>query len=230
MKRPIAFLLMMICLLAWSGVTAQNNPVLMRVGDDIVTQNEFVRAFTKNNSLSNATEKELRDYLDLYVNFRLKVQEGKALGVDTSDQFKSELAVYRNQSSQPYLIDKDVNDKLIEEAYERSKYNIRASHILINCRPNTDAKDTLQAYNRALDIRNKVLNGMDFAEAAVLYSEDPSARNSVNEHTHQVRLGNKGDLGYFTALDLIYRFENAVYSLKVGEISMPVRTQFGYHL
>ena len=230
MKRPIAFLLMMICLLAWSGVTAQNNPVLMRVGDDIVTQNEFVRAFTKNNSLSSATEKELREELDLYVNFRLKVQEGKALGVDTSDQFKSELAVYRNQSSQPYLIDKDVNDKLIEEAYERSKYYIRASHILINCRPNTDAKDTLQAYNRALEIRNKVLNGMDFAEAAVLYSEDPSARNSVNEHTHQVRLGNKGDLGYFTALDLIYRFENAVYNLKVGEISMPVRTQFGYHL
>lgn len=230
MKRFFVSLMMMICLLAWSDLRGQNDPVLMRVGDNLVTQSEFVRAFSKNNNLSTATEKELRDYLDLYVNFKLKVMEGKALKVDTSAQFTSELAVYRNQSSQPYLIDKDVNEKLIEEAYERSKYLVRASHILIDCKANSSEKDTLLAYRKAMDVRNKVLNGMPFAEAAVLYSDDPSARDTENPRTHQVRLGNKGDLGYFTVMDLIYKFENAVYNLKVGEISMPVRTQFGYHL
>ena len=174
MKRFFVSLMMMICLLAWSDLRGQNDPVLMRVGDNLVTQSEFVRAFSKNNNLSTATEKELRDYLDLYVNFKLKVMEGKALKVDTSAQFTSELAVYRNKSSQPYLIDKDVNEKLIEEAYERSKYLVRASHILIDCKANSSEKDTLLAYRKAMDVRNKVLNGMPFAEAAVLYSDDPS--------------------------------------------------------
>lgn len=214
-----------------SVAMAQNNdPVMITVGNTDVTQSEFVRAYAKNNNMATATEQDLRNYLDLYINFRLKVLEGENLKMDTSKQFQSELAAYRTQSSQTYLIDKDVNDHLIDEAYERSKYHVRASHILINCKPVAEAKDTLIAYNRAMEIRSKIIAGMDFAEAAVRYSEDPSAQDQVNERTHQVRVGNKGDLGYFTVLDLIYLFENAVYSLNVGEVSMPVRTQYGYHL
>jgi len=228
MKKTILF----ICLTVFSVVVLaqKNNAVLFKVGNESVTAKEFINTFNKNNSLKNATEQELRDYLDLYVNFKLKVLDGIDYKIDTSFNFQRELASYKLQSAQQYLIDKEVSEKMIKEAIERSKQMVRASHILIMCEPDAAPKDTLAVYNKILDIRKKLISKtITFPEAAVQYSDDISARDEVAQNG-KTQFGNKGDLGYFTAFDLVYPFESAAYKTAVGAISMPVRTQFGYHL
>jgi peptidyl-prolyl cis-trans isomerase SurA len=227
MKKIILFVCFVAFLLV---VCAQNkNDILFTVGNDAVTVPEFVNTFNKNNSLTTATEKELRDYLDLFVSFKLKVMDGLDSQMDTSSIFQGELASYKVQSAQQYLVDKEVSEQLIQEALSRSKFMVRASHILIMLSPDASPKDTLTAYNRALEIRKRITSGaITFPEAAVQFSEDPSARDEMQ--SGRIQHGNKGDLGYFTAFDLIYPFETAAYTTPVGGYSMPVRTQFGYHL
>ncbi|MDR0205767.1 MAG: peptidylprolyl isomerase [Bacteroidales bacterium] len=220
------------CLLAFLSVLfAQNrNEVLFSVGNDKVTVSEFIGTFTKNNSLSNATESELRDYLNLFINFKLKVRDGLDTQIDTLLPFKKELASYKSQSAQSYLVDKEVTDKLMQEAIERSKEMVRASHILLMCEPDVSPKDSLAVFNKIMDIRKRIMaKEFTFPEAAVLYSEDPSAHDEVGLRGMK-QFGNKGDLGYFHAFDLIYPFESAAYITPVGTISMPVRSRFGYHI
>jgi len=231
MKKNIA-LSFILAGLVFTGVYAQKpHDILVTIGNDSISAAEFLNTYSKNNNLNKATEKDLRDYLDLFINFKMKVKEGELLQLDTSKQFKMELQSYKKQSSQQYLVDKEVTDELINEAAARAKYDIRASHILINCSEKTEGKDTVEAYNKALSIRNDILSGkITFADAAVQYSEDPSARDMVNPQTNRLHYGNKGDLGYFTVFDLIYPFENAAYNTPIGQVSMPVRTKFGYHL
>jgi peptidyl-prolyl cis-trans isomerase SurA len=188
-------------------------------GDQSVDKEEFLRVYQKNNRNISYDEKSIREYLDLYINFKLKVKAAEELGMDTVEAFKSELEGYRKQLAQPYLTSKKVTDQLVHEAYERMKYEIQASHILINCGLNEIPKDTLAAYKKAMDIREKIVNGqMSFDSAAYYFSEDPSAKR------------NYGNLGYFTAFQMIYSFESGAFNTNKGEVSMPVRTQFGYHL
>lgn len=212
-------------------IFAQNkNNILITIGDETITATEFINTFSKNNSLSKATESEVRDYLDLYINFKLKVKDGLDIKIDTCATFQRELTSYKKQSAQPYLVDKEVTEKLIQEAIERSKYMVHTSHILILCAADAEPKDTLAAYQKALDIRKKIISGaITFNEAVMQYSEDLSARDEVGKNG-QIQYGNGGDLSYFTAFELIYPFESAAYNTAVGNISMPVRTQFGYHL
>lgn len=187
--------------------------------------------YSKNNNLKTATESDLRDYLELFINFKMKVMEGEELKYDTTRQFMMELQSYKKQSAQQYLVDREVTEALVNEAVSRAKYDIRASHILVNCSEKATGKDTLAAYNKAMSIRDEIVSGkLTFAEAAEKYSDDPSARDMVNPQSGRLHYGNKGDLGYFTVFDLIYPFETAAYNTKIGEISMPVRTRFGYHL
>ena len=212
-------------------ICAQNlNEVLFSVGDDSVTATEFINTFNKNNTLDKATEKEVRDYLDLYINFKLKVKDGFDTQIDTTLTFQRELASYRQQSAKSYLVDTEVTEHLITEAIDRSKYMIRASHILVRCPSDALPKDTLAAYQKILNIRDKIIStSIDFPEAAVQFSEDASARDEI-EAGAKKQYGNKGDLGYFSVFELVYPFETVAYNTPIGSYSMPVRTQFGYHL
>ncbi len=228
MKRIILPLLALS--LAGSAMAQTDDSILLTVGNEKITKAEFVNAYQKNNLLSESSEKDLREYLDLYTNYRMKVQEAIALKMDTSKAFQKELASYRNQSAQQYLTDSEVTDQLLEEAYANSRNMLRGSHILIRCLETASPKDTLAAYNKIMQIRNKIVNGLDFNEAAAMYSEDESARSFVNPQTQRIQHGNKGELGYFGILDMIYPFEKAAYSTPVGQVSIPVRTQFGYHI
>ncbi|MBO4654945.1 MAG: peptidylprolyl isomerase [Bacteroidales bacterium] len=203
---------------------------LMMIGDEAISKAEFVNTFAKNNDLKKTTPQELRDYLDLFVNFKLKVKEGKALKIDTSSSFQAELSSYINQSAQQYLTDNEMTERLFKECVERAKKHIHASHILINCAADANPKDTLAAYKKALKIRKQILRGMDFNEAAVKYSEDISARDYINPQNGKKQSGNKGDISYFTVFNLIYPFETGAYNTPLGKISMPVRSRFGYHL
>jgi peptidyl-prolyl cis-trans isomerase SurA len=195
--------------------------VLMTIGGNRVTVSEFENVYHKNNSKESVTDsKSLNEYVDLFVNFKLKVKEAEELGLDTAKAFKDELAGYRKQLAQPYLTDKDVNEKLLKQTYDRLKEDVHAAHILVKVSETALPKDTLEAYAKIMKIRARILKGEDFNKVAAEkgISDDPSAAE------------NGGDLGYFTALQMVYPFESAAYNTKIGEISMPVRTRYGYHI
>lgn len=208
----------MLILFAPNLLPAQDNanPVLIEINDSKIRVSEFEAIYRKNNQQSAKTSVD--EYLDLFIKFRLKVMEAEELGLDTLEKFTRELSGYRKQLSEPYLSDNEVTDALIREAYERMKYEVKASHILIKVAQNASPSDTLKAHKRAMEIRKRVQNGEDFAKLARELSEDPSAKE------------NSGNLGYFSVLYMIYPFESAVYNAEPGKITTPVRSQFGYHL
>lgn len=217
MKTVFSFLF----LFAMVGVTAQpsDDPVLLKIDDKVITKGEFEAIYKKNNRDSVITKEDLDEYIELFVNFKLKVMEAEALGRDTSAQFQRELAGYRTQLAGPYLVDKSITDSLVMEAYQRLQTEVRASHILIKLPADPTPADTLAAYKKIMEVREKALKDpSQFSRLAKTYSEDPSAKT------------NDGDLGYFTSLQMVYPFESAVYLTPVGEIEGPVRTRFGYHL
>jgi len=207
-------------------------PILLTIGGENVTKSEFLNVYQKNNQNKTAPidQKSLNEYLELYINFKLKVKEAEALLLDTSSTFKNELAGYRKQLAQPYLVDKEVNDALLNEAYDRSKFDVRASHILIRLDKDATGKDTVAAYAKIAALRNRFLKGEPFAKLAFEGSEDPSARDQRPEGGKPGYKGNKGDLGYFSAFDMVYPFENAAYNTPVGQVSSIIRTDFGYHI
>ena len=214
------YLLLSAILLSFVSIRAQekNDAVILTIAGEDIPKSEFERVFKKNNTKETEFDKKAVDeYLQLYINYKLKVKEALEMGMDTVKSFNDELSGYRKQLAQPYLVDKQVSEQLLKEAYDRMKTDVRASHILIKVDPNALPKDTVVAYNKALQIRTEALKG-NFSDLARKNSEDPSAKD------------NGGDLGFFTSMQMVYPFESAAYSLKPGEVSMPVRTRFGYHI
>jgi peptidyl-prolyl cis-trans isomerase SurA len=193
-----------------------NDKVLMTVDGQNYSAGEFIRMYKKSYDPKNT--KDLYTYLDQYVVFRLKVADAINKGYDTTKGFKAELQGYRNQLSQNYLTDNDVREKLLKQAYQRSLTEINGWHILINCPSEASPKDTLKAWKKARDIRERIITGEPFEQVARSTSDDPSVKI------------NGGNLGYFTVFQMIMPFEDAAYSLKKGEISEPVRTPYGYHI
>ncbi len=224
-------MLMLLVTIFMLSARAQNDdPVLMTVGSETVTKSDFVKAYQKNSMLSEATETDLRDYLRLYSDYRMKVQEAKAMKLDTAKVFQREWESYKLQYAQQYLIDTEVSDQLLEETTDRARYQVRASHLLIMIPDDASPKDTLAAYHKIMKIRDEIVNGLDFNDAAARYSEDQSAQDHINPQSKRTQYGNRGELGYFSVLEMIYPFETAAYATPVGQVSMPIRTQFGYHL
>ena len=203
-----------------SGQTATPvEPIVLQVNGESVTLSDFEAIFMKNNRDSVITREALDEYLELFINFKLKVTEAEALGMDTSETFRRELEGYRSQLARPYLTDGELLEDLVYEAFERQQEEVRARHILVNCSETASPTDTLLAWNRAKNLRKRVLGGEDFETLATGKdgSDDPSVRD------------NGGDLGWFTAFSMVYPFEQAAYNTPVGEISEIVRTRFGYH-
>jgi peptidyl-prolyl cis-trans isomerase SurA len=180
---------------------------------------EFIYLFKKNHpAKEDYTAQKIDEYLNLFINFKLKVTEAKSRGIDTTTSFVKEYNSYKEELRKPYLPEGKIVDSLVRVTYARLQEEVRASHILINVKPDALPADTLVAFKKVMEIKQKALSGEDFAALASTYSEDPSARI------------NKGDLGYFTALQMVFPFENAAYSGKKGDVVGPVRTRFGYHL
>ncbi|MEI6822769.1 MAG: peptidylprolyl isomerase [Bacteroidota bacterium] len=208
-----------------------NDAVLLKIAGDNVTKSEFLRVYQKNNQKDQPVDKKaLQEYLELFINFKLKVKESEELKLDTGMAFKAELNGYRTQLTQPYLVDKDVTDDLIREAYDRMTQDVRASHLLIKLDKNASPDDTLKAYQKIMSLRKRIMAGESFEKVAAEASDDPSAKDTPATKERQTAKGNGGDLGYFSVFDMIYPFECGAYNTKVGDVSMPVRTDFGYHL
>ncbi|MTI32079.1 peptidylprolyl isomerase [Xanthovirga aplysinae] len=222
--KTLTICLLGITLLVFSCKPSHNNKtktaVLFTVGPKSVSTDEFEYVYTKNSLYGDSlyNREAVKEYFDLFINFKLKIAKAEALGMDKDSAFIAELNGYKNQLAKPYLTESRISEDLTKEAYERLQSEISAAHILIKMPPKASASDTLKAWNKIEQIRNQALSGEDFAVLAKKYSEDPSARL------------NAGDLGYFTALQMVYPFEDAAYKTPIGTISEPVRTKFGYHL
>jgi len=193
---------------------------LFTVNSAPVTTDEFLHLYRKNsqNKQEASTEQSVNEYLDLLVNFKLKIAEAKSRGLDTTQKFNKEFKTYREELKRPYRTEPDALDKLTRDTYERLTEEVKASHILIMVKPDAPPSDTLIAYTKIVEARNRVMKGENFEKVAAELSEDPSAKY------------NFGNLGYFTAMQMVYPFEEAAYKTRPGEISSIVRTQFGYHV
>ena len=196
----------------------QDNTIL-NIDNQTVNKTEFEQIYWKNKKEKIATKEDLDEYIQLFINFKLKVIAAEELGLDTTKKFIDELSGYRIQLEKPYLIDTSINEDLINEAYYRTINEVNASHIMTKLGPNPSSEDTLKAYNKILEIKNKIVSGnIGFEEAAEELSEDPYARSS------------KGNLGYFNAFKMLYSFECAAYNTPLGKVSDIVRTKYGYHI
>lgn len=204
------------------GLTAamakDNEPILMTIGDKAITKSEFEYIWKKNNTNTTFDQQSFDEYVDLFVNFKLKVAEAEAQGLDTTKAFVDELEGYRKQLITPYLTDKEAEANLAKQTYDRIREYVESSHILLKVAPDATPEDTLVAWNKINDIYKQATSGKsDFADLARLFSEDGSKEQG-------------GYLGFVTGFRFIYTFENVIYGTQAGQISAPVRTEFGYHI
>ena len=202
-------LIVTLSIFLFSSLLAQKNPVLLKVAGEEIRKDEFLYNYTKNNVDVKYDKVSLDTYTDMFVKFKLKVADAKAEGFDTIPRLQNELKGYVEKSAEKYLSDPSATDELIKEAYERKQTEINASHILIM---------EGNAYEKIMQARKEIMEGANFETVALKYSQDPSVQE------------NKGELGYFTAFQMVYPFEDAAYNTPVGSVSMPVKTRFGYHL
>ena len=199
--------------------TFLNGQSVLKIDNQNVSLDEFKSIFYKNNHETEITKEYLSEYMDLFVNFKLKVKEAIELGLDTNQNFINELEGYRKQLAKPYLKNKKFDKKMLDESYSRIQKDINASHILIKVNQNANDNERKSAFDKALKIKKSIIEGaISFSEAAKKYSDDKSA------------LTNEGNLGYFTAFMMVYNFESAAYNTSINEISEPVKTKYGYHL
>ena len=205
--------------LALAGATllaiAATDPVLMRINKKEVKLSEFEYLYKKN--LEQQVNKEsIDDYVNRFVDYKLKVAEAERLGIDTLPRIKNEIDGYKSDMLAPFLIDNDLQEKLVEEAYERMKTDVNVSHIMLP-RGKTKAEERKQIATMD-SIRNCILNGEDFSELVMKYSIDRSKEN------------NKGEYGFISSGVFPYDFEKVVYDTPLGELSKPFLTDFGVHM
>jgi peptidyl-prolyl cis-trans isomerase SurA len=190
--------------------------VLLTVDGSTIQAGELIRMYKK--SLEPGKSLDIDGYLQQYIVFKLKVTDAVNEGYDTTKAFRKELNGYRNQLSQTYLTDTQTKEKLLLKAYQRSLTEINTWHILVALSQEASPEDTLKAWEKTSHIRERIINGESFEQVARSTSDDPSVKE------------NGGNLGYFTAFQMIMPFEDAAYALKKGAISIPVRTPYGYHI
>lgn len=191
---------------------------LFTFGNHPVSKAEFIRIYEKNNAQKHPdfSAKSVNEYLNLYSLFRMKVQDADEIQLDTTAAVKNELNNYKNQLAKSYLIDKSETKNLVQEAYDRSKFDVRVEHILVAIRPGADSA---KAKEKIDSIYNVLINKkVDFSTLAKSVSDDKSTASKG------------GDLGYFTALQVTYPFETVAYETPVGHISKPFLTQYGWHI
>ena len=217
------------------NLTAQEDKVLMTIDGQPVMASEFLYIYEKNNQESALEQKNMDEYLDLFINFKLKVHEAEANGIDTTEAFKKELSGYRAQATPKYMKDEAAIDSLVEMSYRRIAEDRRGAHIAIQCPMTADDSTVEAALAQINTIRERVTTGVekkvkvkgkwkkvrepeDFFAVALETSSDPSVQE------------NKGELGWITPFRYVYPFENAVYTTEVGEVTPVFRTAYGFHI
>jgi peptidyl-prolyl cis-trans isomerase SurA len=202
--------------------TSGQDDQLLTIGGKPVDKNELIYLISKGNSTEDASKgmsrEEFEENLSLFVNYKLKVREAEELGLDKSVEFTREFASFQENLKAPFLIKNSLEEGELRKAYSRMQEVVRASHILFQFPPNASRDDSLIVLKMALKVKGEIEQNGDINALAEQYSDDPSAKI------------NKGDLGYFTSLQMVQPFEDAAYSIQTGKVSDPVLTSFGYHL
>ena len=202
-------------------MTGQNKDVLFSIEGEPVMVDEFKYIYEKNNrEQADYSEESVKEYLDLYINFKLKVRKARDLGYDQNTSYQNELAGYRAQLADSYVINNEVIERIIDDVYSRQQQDVEIAHLLISLDRNVTEDKEKEARDQIRDIRSQIEDGLTFEMAIGRFSHD---RGSA---------GSAGNLGYITAPlpDGYVALENVAYTLKVGEISDPIRTDRGYHL
>ena len=224
MKKIIVLFVLSV---SFSVFSQKKDKVLVTIDGEATKVSEFKRVYEKNlDAIDDDEAKDVTKNLELYINYRLKVKEAYKNKLDTLPSYKREMETYKNQLSAPYLQDTTFIDKLVKDAYFRTKNEVKAKHILIRTPRDASPKDTLEAYTKISKIRDRIVNGEDFEKVAIETSEDQSAKGNPASGVK----GNGGNLGYFSAFSMVYPFEDAAYTTKVDEVSKPFKTRFGYHI
>lgn len=224
-----------LALIGLTAVQAQDK-VLMTIDGEPVMQSEFMYIYEKNNQETTVDQKTIDEYLDLFVNFKLKVKEAEAQGIDTTADFKKELASYRKQAIPKYMQDKELEDQMVLLSYEHMKTSRRVAHIAIECPMSADDSTTEAALAKINDARLRVTEGKptytkkgkkvvmtpgkkeNFGDVAAEVSMDPTAKE------------NHGEIGWITPFRFVWPFEKTAYETEIGEISPVFRTQYGFHI
>lgn len=218
MRRLFAISLLLS--LAASLFAQADSEILFSIADREVTVGEFRYIYEKTNGEKATYSREsLEEYLDLYQRFKLKVQRAYDMRLDTVKSLQQELAGYRRQLAENYLMDRAVTDRLAEELYSRQQQDVEISHILLTLAATAEPADTLAAYQKALEIK-KQLKPTNFADLAKQHSQDQYSKDKG------------GRIGFLSAPlpDGLYTLENAIYAAKENTIVGPVRTKYGLHL
>ena len=216
MKKIIFLLFTFYALNIFSQKDAE---VLVTINDEKVSVEDFKRIYERNlDAIDNDESKDIQKNLNLFINFKLKVKQAYELKLDTLNSYLNEIETYRKQLIAPYIQDENQLNSLVMEAYDRTKTEIRASHILVTLPRNYKPKDTLLPFSKIIEARQRVLSGESFKQVAKELSEDPSA------------IRNGGDLGYFSAFKMLYDFEDVAYKTSLGDVSQIFKTRYGYHI
>jgi len=208
-----------LALALFSAASIPAQTVLSVAGEEVNAE-DFAHIFKKNNRDSAVTAASLDEYMELFIDFKLKVKAAEDLGMDTATSFVNELAGYRKQLARPYLVDNELLDALVQQAYDRTLEEVRASHLLVKLDKDPTPADTASAWGKAVALKERIQSGEDFASIARSRggSDDPSVKD------------NGGDLGWFSAFMMVYPFEDACFKANEGDVIGPVRTRFGYHI
>ena len=229
------FLFSVLTLCASMCSFAQEDQVLMTIADKPIMVSEFMYIYQKNNQETSIEKKTMEEYLDLFVNFKLKVAEAEAQGVDTTAAFKKELAGYRAQATPKYMRDNAAIDSLVVLSYKRIANPRRAAHIVVQCPQDADSATVEAALQRINEARIRVTEGLpkqvkkgrktitvqeveDFGDVSAEVSEEPAAKK------------NRGELGWIQPFRYVYVFEDAVYNTPVGGVTEVFRSPYGFHI
>lgn len=210
---------LLLIFLAFMMVKSASSQSLFTYGKYSVDAKDFLRAFNKNNTQPlQEKAKIMRDYLNLYINSRLKIREAYDRKFDTLPQVSSEVDNLRKQVSENYMNDPQITPRLQKEAFERSLKDVHIAHIFISLYKNNDEPDTTAARIKKEELLQHLQKGEDFNALAKQYSDDTTTKR------------NSGDIGYTTVFTLPYEFENAIYNTPVGKYSRVVVSKSGYHI
>ena len=215
--KSIYFLITCLSLIIHNA-NAQNEPYAIRIGNQIISPNEFSQVYRKFVQSDSIKKDKTKEFLDNFINYKLEVYAAQRMGRDTTRAFRDEINAYRKELATPYLLDKILLEKMIQEAYERMREEVRVAQIFIPVPRNASAADTLVAYDEMKKLRLRITKGETFEQIARDYSQDPKSA------------AKGGDMGFIAVLDNHYSFESAIYNTSKGEISGIIRTEKGYHL
>lgn len=188
------------------------------VGNQFVSYTELRDNYISGNIEKNYTDSILVEFLPIYLDYLAKILDAKALGYYDNERINNELDVYSKQAAYAFWMEKEIKPNKFKEYKARYSIELKSKHILVSVQPKASPKDTLAAYNNIMQARQEYLDGVSLEELDIKYSTKRNGRS----------MG--GDLPWFSVGNTVPEFENALYSLDVGDISMPIRTQFGYHL